>query len=106
MDAIKRALDDLGKFTETDPPRIDSYDYEPTRQGGQDFINWLVQFSEKVDRVIKECGDYCYSRGVVREHDLKDNFQDQLRNALDGNAFFCIESGIEERIEDRREAAE
>lgn len=107
MDAITQAYRALGKFaSEIEPSRIDGFDFEPTRQGGKDFIYDLVQLCEKVDTLIQACGDYCYSRGVVHQHDLKENFKDQLRGALEGRAFFCIESGIEERIEGNREAAE
>lgn len=106
MDAITQAYRALGKFaSEIEPARIGAQDFEPTREDGPAIINDLVCLCEKVDAVIAAYGEYLRSHGIVHDHDLS-YFKTQLRDALEGNAFFCISSGIDERIEARREAAE
>ena len=106
MDAITQAYRALGKFaSEIEPAKIGSSDFEPTREDGQEIIHDLVCLCEKVDAVIECYGNYLRSHGIVHDYDLS-YFKTQLRDALEGNAFFCISSGIDERIEERLEAAE
>ena len=100
-------LKDLAAFcTGFIPSRIGAGDFEPTRADGRDIQNDLELFARKVDAVVYAYGEYVREFGVISDRDLVDCFEDQLRNALEGNAMYLIEAGIEQRIEERAEAAE
>ena len=83
------------------PSRMPANDYEPRRQDGIDFQNDLLILTSRVDRVIKAYGDYLLQHGIVSQDDVEKHFTDTLERALVGNALYCIESGIEQRINER-----
>ena len=100
-------LKDLAAFcTGFIPSRIGAGDFEPTRADGRDIQKDLELFARKVDAVVYAYGEYMREFGVISDRDLVDCFEDQLRNALEGNATYVIEEGIRQRIADRIEAAE
>ena len=106
-DPRTHAFKDLAAFcTGFIPSRIGAGDFEPTRADGRDIQQDLELFARKVDAVVYAYGEYVRKFGIVSDRDLVDCFEDQLRTALEGNAMFLIRDGIENRIEERREAAE
>lgn len=103
MDAITQAYRSLAAFANgIIPSRIDS---EPTRNDGKAIIDDLMLLAEKVDAVIEAYGLELERHHVIDDHDLR-HFRAQVSGALEGNATFCIENGVEDCIEARREAAE
>jgi hypothetical protein len=73
--------------------------FEPNRNDIADFQGDLLLIAHHVDRVIESYGEYLSSLGIISENDVRDYFRHQLNNALDGNATFTIERGIEARLE-------
>lgn len=106
-DQITYALRDLGNFANgIIPSKISGPGLEPTTEDGYNFCKDLQLLAAKVDRVIEAYGEYLESNGVVSNHDVRDCFKDTLLRAIDGNATFCIENGIRERIQALREDAQ
>lgn len=87
------------------PSRLMSSDYEPTRSDAVDLQNDLIILARKVDKVILAYGVYLLENGIVSAGDVADHFTDVLENALHGNALYVIESRIEEKIQERHNAA-
>lgn len=78
--------------------------FEPDRSDIREFQNDLYILAGKVDAVLEEYGKYFESLGIVSKQDVRDHFTNVLHTAITGNATYCIERGIEQRLEDAREA--
>jgi hypothetical protein len=79
--------------------------YEPTIEDANEFQNDLMLLAAKVDAVVEAYGEYLKSHGVLSRSDVDDCFRGQLANALQGNATFLIESGVQDLIDQREECA-
>lgn len=102
-DQITVMLRRLGAFASAlIPHRVDySKGFEPDRNDIRDFQNDLTLLANKVDAVLLAYGEHLHCIGAISEQDMRDHFTGVLLSALDGNAMFCIEAGIEERIQER-----
>lgn len=95
---ITNALRSLGAFGNgIIPHRIAGS--EPDMQDAIEFQKELLMLAARVDRVIEAYGEYLNSNGVLSADDVKDCFRNVLHDALDGNALFCIQSGVEDRLQ-------
>ena len=108
MDKVTQALRSLGAFANSFTPHSVGYisGFEPTRADIRDFQDDLYALAEMIDAVFEAYGNHLESIGAISAQDFKDHFSKIVYGAIDGNATFAIESGIEQRIEDRLEAAE
>lgn len=97
-DALKSLKLFAGAFQ---PSRMPSHDYEPTRQDAVDLVNDLLVFAKYGDKFIKSVADYCLEMGFITENQVKKYGTDIIENALIGNLLFCIEDGIQKRIDER-----
>lgn len=75
--------------------------YEPDRSDIRPFQDDLYTLAGMVDRVFENYGKHLEALGIVSAQDVKRHFTNVVVNAIEGNALFCIERGIEKRIEDR-----
>lgn len=97
---IKFRLKTLGDFCHgVIPHRIAGPGYEPEMSDARELQNDLMLLARKVDAVISAYGEYCKSNGIVSRGDIEDCFTEVLEGALSGNATYCIESGVEDRLE-------
>ena len=80
--------------------------FEPTIEDAREFQNDLMLLAEKVDAVIEAYGEYLKFHGVLSQSDVDDCFKRQLAGALQGNATFVLESGIQELIDQRDDEAD
>ena len=104
-DDITRKLRSLGEFgRHIIPSKLCGPDFEPTRSDAVDGINDLQLLARKVDDVIFQYGLYWRELGLISADDLRDHFTDTLSKAIDGNATFCLERGVEDRIAEREYA--
>ena len=106
-ESIVFALRNLGATVNSLRPHWVGYltKYEPNREDIRDFQNDLYLIAGKVDRVIEEYGAYLESLGFITAHDRKYHFTNVLYTAIDGNATFAIEAGINARLDAQREDA-
>lgn len=79
--------------------------FEPTRDDIRDFQDDLIIIAGLVDRFIEARGNELVAMGVISELDKRVYFTRVVMDAIEGNALYAIESGIEQRIEDRAECA-
>ncbi len=86
------------------PTHFPNAGWEPTRKDARDFQNDLTILARRVDAVVEAYGKYLMAYDIVTAKELQRYFTDQLLCALDGNALFTIEAGIEKRIEERQDA--
>lgn len=75
--------------------------FEPNRDDIRDFQYDFDILAGAVDRVIEARGKELEALGIVSAADVRLHFTNVLRNALDGNALYAIENGIEQRISER-----
>ena len=87
------------------PSKLCGPDFEPTRDDVAHGTANLQLTALYVDDLILAYGRYWQSLGLIDESDVRDHFTNVLANAIDGNATFCLERGVENRIEERLENA-
>jgi hypothetical protein len=101
-DTRSQALSSLALFAKgIIPSRIGAHDFEPSRTDSIDLQNDLLIIADKADAVFLSYGVRLHEAGIISAHDVRDHFTDVVRNAITGNALFCIEAGIQERINER-----
>lgn len=106
-DTLTRKLRSLGTYgANIVPSKLCGPDFEPTREDALNGIADLQLLARYVDDALLAHGLYYQSLGLIDECDVRDHFTNVLANAIDGNATFCLERGVENRIEERMEAAE
>lgn len=105
IDNIKFALRGLGLTANGMRPHTVGLNraFEPIREDIRGFQDDLYLLAGKFDRVLEAYGEYLRSLGIVSERDVKEHFTNIVFRAIDGNATFCIERGIEARLEERAE---
>lgn len=104
-DDITRKLRSLGDFARNViPSKLCGPDFEPCRQDAIDGTADLQLLARKVDDVIFQYGLYWRSLGLISAEDLRDHFTDVLSNSINGNATFCLEAGVNDRISEREYA--
>ena len=90
--AIMAAVEKLAGFA---PVRIVG---EPDAADGQNLIDDLHALAAIFDSVIAAVGEYAVSTLGMPHADMKE-FCDQVRNAIEGNATFCIETTLRDRLD-------
>ena len=86
------------------PSRIMAHDFEPTSNDIYNLQADLLVMAKKFDLFVQATGEYLLDMGIVSGHDVRDHFTQVSENALSGNALYCIEAGITQRIEERSHA--
>jgi len=89
--AIHAAIARLAGFR---PARIVG---EPDENDARALIDDLLALAAIVDPVVAAVGEYAVSALGMPRAELKE-FEHQLRGALEGNATFCLESTMRERV--------
>ena len=103
---IKHALNQLSLTAGQLKPHSIGYltGFEPNRDDIAEFQNDLVILAGKLDAVIDAYGAYLESLGCIGAVDRRIYFNRPMMDAIEGNALYAIENGIEQRIEDRETA--
>lgn len=78
--------------------------FEPDRDDIRDFQDQFIVLAGKMDAVFEAYGHHLESLGIISGADRRIYFTRVVMDAIEGNALYAIENGIETRIEDRREA--
>lgn len=78
--------------------------FEPVRDDIREFQDELIILAGALDRVIEARGAYLESLGIINAAQRRAYFTNVSMKAIEASALFCIESGIERRIEERNEA--
>lgn len=100
---IIRAYRNLAALAHTViPARIGSS--EPNYDDAKAIQDDLLTLANRVDAVVEAYGKYLQAYGLISGAELRTCFTNQLLEALDGNALYCVESGITQRIEERMSA--
>src|SRR5262249_42346901 len=102
-DDRKFALQNLALLSQMIPSRVSCQDYEPVRSDAYDLVGDVMLIASKVDAVFLQYGLYLRNMGLVSDADVADHFASPCQDAISGNLTFCIERGIESRIEERVE---
>jgi hypothetical protein len=98
---IRDAYAALAKFAAgIIPHTVQGRAFIPDMEDAAEFQNDLRLLAERVDRVILAYGEYLEHFGVLSERDVKNCFTDILLGAIDGNATYVIERGVEETLEE------
>jgi hypothetical protein len=74
--------------------------FEPDRDDARDFRDDLCIIAGKVDAVFEAYGGYLESLGIISAVDKRVYFTRVVMDAIEGNALFAIEDGIQTRIEE------
>ena len=73
--------------------------YEPTRDDIRDFQDDLIIIAGAVDRFIEARGNELVAMGVISDRERRIYFTRVVMSAIEGNALYAIEDGIQSRLE-------